>query len=200
MNRPRRPSRIPIRWLRRRRRPARDGGRAQWARGPTTACINCSRMDRPEKKTVHHPTWSWAPTQFSPPWRLRPVRRLEGCDVQLHQLQQRIRHPLRPGTVLVAYQLVQDGGNDLPAEPEPVDEPAAGLRLAASLEQGIPVAIELRLIVAEHDHRDRVVEVMVWPCGHGLEALAQQREVHDLHGPWGAAGAFAEHRRDPVHA
>jgi len=44
----------------------------------------------------------------------------------------------------------------LPAETEPVDEPAAGLRLASSLEQGIPVAIQLRLIVAEHDDRDRV--------------------------------------------
>ena len=44
----------------------------------------------------------------------------------------------------------------MPTQTEPVDEPAAGLRLASSLEQGIPVAIQLRLIVAEHDDRDRV--------------------------------------------
>src|SRR5438132_6873720 len=74
-------------------------------------------------------------------WRSRPVGFLEGCDVQLHHPQERIRHPLRPGRVLVAHQLIQDGGNDLPTQTEPVDEPAAGLRLASSLEQGVPVAV-----------------------------------------------------------
>src|SRR5947209_7729695 len=39
MNRPRRPNRIPIRWVRRRRRPDRDGGRAQWARLPAERVI-----------------------------------------------------------------------------------------------------------------------------------------------------------------
>src|SRR5437773_6930845 len=49
--------------------------------------------------------------------------------------QERVRHSLGPGRVLIAHQLVQDGGNDLPADTEPFDEPAEGLRLASSLEQ-----------------------------------------------------------------
>jgi len=76
----------------------------------------------------------------------------------------------------------------LPPHTEPVDEPAACLRLASSLEKGVPVAVQLRLIVAEHDDRNRVVELMVWACAHGPEALAQQREVHDLHRPAGPLG------------
>src|SRR5207237_7371933 len=85
--------------------------------------FNCSRMGRPEKKTVHTAAFSSpgtarqgttsthvsrrldrAPAGGSPSdvvlsahsilrrgWRSRPVGLLEGCDVQLHHPQERIR-------------------------------------------------------------------------------------------------------------
>jgi len=43
----------------------------------------------------------------------RPVRLLEGRDVELDHLQHRVRHPLGPNRVLVAHHLVQDRGHDL---------------------------------------------------------------------------------------
>ena len=76
--------------------------------------------------------------------------------------------------------------------PEAIDQPAARLRLASALEQRVPVAVQLRLIVAHHDDRDGVVELMVRPRGHGLEALAEQREVHDLHRARRPARRFAQ--------
>src|SRR5205823_11534061 len=84
-------------------------------------------------------------------------------------------------------------GDDLPAKAEPVDEPPARLRLAPTLEEGGPVAVELRLVLAEHDHRDGVVELVVRSRRHGLERLAEEREVHHLDRAGWPAGRFALH-------
>jgi hypothetical protein len=113
--------------------------------------------------------------------RSRTVGLLERRDVELDRLQECVRDPLRSSGVLVAHHLAQHGGDDLPPETEPVDEPAAALCLAPSLEERVPVAVQLRLVVAQHDHRDGVVELMVRPRADGLEALSKQSEVDDLH-------------------
>jgi len=76
---------------------------------------------------------------------------LEGCDVELDHLQHRVGDPLRASRVVVSHPLVHAGGNDLPPETESIDEPTARLGLASPLEERVPVAVQLRLIVAEHD-------------------------------------------------
>src|SRR5690606_10484030 len=115
-------------------------------------------------------------------------------------LQRRIGDALGADRVRVAHEFVQRGRHDLPAQAEPVDEPAARLRLSAALEQRVPVAVQLGLVVAHHDHRDGVVELVVRPCGDRLEALAEQGEVHDLHGTRRPARRLAQQCGDAVHA
>src|SRR6266545_1746864 len=104
----------------------------------------------------------------------RPVRLFERRNVELHHLEHGVGHLLGARSVLVAHHLLEDRRNDLPPHPEPIDEPAARLRLAAPFEEGVPVAVQLGLIVAEHHHRDGVVELVVRPRAHGLEALAEE--------------------------
>ena len=65
-------------------------------------------------------------------------------------------------------------------------------------EKGVPVPVQLRLAVARHDDRDGVVELVVGSRAHRLEVLAEQREVHDLHGARGPARRVAQEGGDPV--
>ena len=52
-------------------------------------------------------------------------------------------------TSAVVHHLVHRRRDDLPSHTEPVVQPPARLRLPAALEKRVPVAVELRLIVAE---------------------------------------------------
>src|SRR5437588_11598677 len=124
-------------------------------------------------KAVFTPS-SAARRRFNALWKMASPRRLlrifrtrpdaafstsigffERRDVELDHLQHRIGDSLRAGRILVAHHLLEHRGNDLPPKPESVDEPSAGLRLAPTLEQRLPVAVELRLVVAQDEHRDR---------------------------------------------
>src|SRR6185436_6975093 len=107
---------------------------------------------------------------------LRAIRLLQRRDVELDHLQHRVARPPGAGPVLVGHHLFQDLGDDLPANPESIDQPSARLRLPSALEERVPVAIELLLVFAEDDQRDRVVEVVVGARRHCLEALAEERE------------------------
>src|ERR1700733_2538766 len=109
------------------------------------------------------------------------VGALERRDVQLDHLEHRVGDPLRAGHVAVAHHLLEGRRDDLPPDAEAIDEPPARLRLAPRLEERVPVAIELRLIVAGDDERNGVVELVVRARAHGPQRLAEEGEVHDLH-------------------
>lgn len=83
--------------------------------------------------------------------------------------------------VRVGHHPLELGRDDLPAQAVAIDEPAALYGLAASSEERVPVSIELRLVVADHDERDRVVELVVRTGADRLEALAEEGEIDDLH-------------------
>ena len=120
--------------------------------------------------------------------------------VQFDHLQHRIGDPLRSRPVAVAHHVVQRLRDDLPPDAEAVDQPAARLRLAAALEQRVPVAIELGLVLADHDHRDGIVELVVRPGGHGLERLPEQGEVDDRDRAFRSARRLGGQRPGPVDA
>ena len=52
---------------------------------------------------------------------------------------------------------------------------------APSLEQRIPVPVELRLIVARDDEGYRVVELVMRPGAHGAKRLPEQSEIDHLY-------------------
>src|SRR5438105_613736 len=133
------------------------------------------------------------------PLALAVVRGLQLRDVQPDHLQHRVGDTLRAHRVLVAHHFVHEGRDDLPAHAVPVFQPPACLGLAA-LEQRVPVAIELGLVVTSDHQRDRVIERVERPGTHCLEALAKEREVHDLHGTRRTAGRITEQWRHPVDA
>ena len=91
-------------------------------------------------------------------------------------------------------------GTICPPETEPIDQPPARLGLTPAFEERVPVAVELPLVVAQHDHRDGVVEIVVRPCAHRLETLAEEREVDDLDRARRPARRLAHHRCDPLDA
>src|SRR6516225_9824245 len=97
-------------------------------------------------------------------------RSVERClqfrDVELHHLQHGVASALDLGRVGIGHHLGPDLGDDLPRHAVAVLEPAAGFRLAA-VEQRIPVAVDLGLIVTAHHERDRMVERIKRPGAHG---------------------------------
>ena len=82
--------------------------------------------------------------------RLAGRRALQLGDVELHHLQHRLADPLRLFPIRVRHERGKHLGHDLPGEPISILEPAA-LFGRSSLEQGIPVAVDLLLGVAAHD-------------------------------------------------
>ena len=78
-------------------------------------------------------------------------------------------------------------------------QPAALLGRAA-LEQRVPVAVDLGLVVAVHDERDRVVERVERPGADRHERLAEQRELDDLDRAGRAARRVGRQRRHAVDA
>src|SRR5438309_862887 len=83
------------------------------------------------------------------PSLLGSIGLLERRDVELDHLQHRVCRSLRPRRILVLHHLLHYRGDDLPAKAESVDEPPARLRLSPALEERVPVAVELRLVLAE---------------------------------------------------
>src|SRR3546814_10220609 len=78
-------------------------------------------------------------------------------DVELPERgHHRSARPLDPSRVTLCEEAVHRLGEDLPRHAKPVLEPAAGLLLAA-VDQGVPVAIDLGLVLAEDLERDRLV-------------------------------------------
>ncbi|EHK79268.1 hypothetical protein SM0020_04625 [Sinorhizobium meliloti CCNWSX0020] len=73
---------------------------------------------------------------------------LECGDIELHHGKHGFRHALRSFAVRIRDHLAEDAGNDLPGKAPAVLQPAAVLRLAAIVEEGLPDAVELFLVVA----------------------------------------------------
>src|ERR1700755_473694 len=79
-----------------------------------------------------------------------------GNDDLVHP-EHRLRRRRGAGRVGVAGELEEPGRNDLPAQPEPVLEPAA-LRLLAAVDQPVPVVVDLVLVLALDQKRHRLAE------------------------------------------
>src|SRR5690349_19941565 len=80
-------------------------------------------------------------------------------DVELRLTEHDFHGPLRAGRIGAADQLVQLARHDLPGDAEAVLEPAAHARLAAARDQCVPVAVDLGLVLAVDEERDRLVEL-----------------------------------------
>jgi len=103
---------------------------------------------------------------------------------ELHHLHHRVGRALRSRRVLTASSLRASSGRSASGRPNrSLSHPhACGLRRPRGAR---PSTIELVLVLAEDDHRDRVVEVVVRPGGHGLEGLAEEHEIDHLTAPGG---------------
>jgi hypothetical protein len=83
--------------------------------------------------------------------------------------------------VRIVDQLAQSARHDLPRQPEPVLEPATRARFAAVGRQRFPQPIDLRLVPAVDDQRQRLVEPELRAPVEALQLLAGDGEVHRQH-------------------
>ena len=82
---------------------------------------------------------------------------LQPGDVDLHHFHHRVRGPLGLHPIRFSHHLAQNRRDDLPRNPIAILQPSALFRCSA-LQQRVPVAIDLGLIIAVHHERYRVVE------------------------------------------
>src|SRR5580765_920815 len=77
-------------------------------------------------------------------------RSLQLGAVELPHLEHRLHHALHLRRVRVGHELVEQLGNDLPRQAEAVLQPSALALLATALDETVPEAIDLGLVLAEH--------------------------------------------------
>src|SRR5689334_3513606 len=82
--------------------------------------------------------------------RLPAVGAFQFGDVQLDHAHHRLHRPLAASRVGAPYGLEKLAWRHLPGEAEPVGEPAA-LRRLSTLDQPVPVVVDLSLVVAVDD-------------------------------------------------
>src|SRR5574338_738177 len=103
-------------------------------------------------------------------------RGLDPGDVDLAHGHHRLERALGRGSVRIVHRLQQHARGDLPGEAPLVLAPAAGAFLAAIADDGVPVAIGLRLVLG-HDHEaDSLVGLEQVSAVQTDEALAKQGE------------------------
>ena len=73
----------------------------------------------------------------------------------------------------IAHELAQSVGHDLPGHAEAVREPPA-LRGLATVDETIPIVVDLGLGLAVDDERDRRRELEVGPAVEGHERVARR--------------------------
>src|SRR3954463_13207219 len=108
-------------------------------------------------------------------------RALELGDVELHHLHERAHDAVGLRRIL-ADELGQRLGHDLPRQAVLVLEPAALHFLAAARSELVPAVVDLLLVRAVHDERHRLVELEDRPAVQRDELLALDLEVHGHHG------------------
>src|SRR5438552_22676 len=106
-----------------------------------------------------------------------PIRLLEGRDVELSHLQQRLHHLCRVPALRVTHHPAQRGGHDLPRDAEPILEPAARSFLA-TVGEPCPDLIELILSLAGRDQRERFGEREGRAAVKGRVLLPVEQEAH----------------------
>src|SRR5436190_11698823 len=98
-------------------------------------------------------------------------------DVELLHLEHRVHPPACPVPVIGVVQEPHHlRRNDLPRDAKPILQPAARAWLAAIRSQELPVAVDLGLILALDEERDRLVEPEVGTAVEAHERLAIERE------------------------
>jgi hypothetical protein len=130
----------------------------------------------------------------------RVGRCLELGDINLAHLEHRLHGAARTLRIGISNQLVQLARHDLPRQPESVFEPSAGARLASVRGERIPHPVDLRLVLALDDERNRLVEAEVRPAVEALEVLAVEREVDRQDHPGRPAGRVGGGAPDLVDA
>src|SRR5581483_9824761 len=90
--------------------------------------------------------------------------------------------------VRVVEGVEKNAWRDLPGEAPPVLAPAAGALLAAVVDERVPVAVGLGLILGDHDEADRFVRPEVGASVEADELLAEHAELDRQLVPFFAAG------------
>ena len=116
--------------------------------------------------------------------------RPDGAGVELLHLQQRGHRAVAPRLVGIAHQLGEARGHDLPGQPVAVLQPAARPLLAA-VRQLVPVVVDLVLVGAFDEERDRLVEAELRAAVDRGERLAVQHEFDREGHPCLARPSFA---------
>src|SRR6266487_4576383 len=203
----------------RRLRARNDARRGSWrSPGCFTGARRSSLSPEPSiasmsKKTLAPSTWScrtptWRNSKMwgSPPGRAIPKeecgpstadcgfavgRRLQFGDVELLHLEQRLHHAVCLLGILVAHQLPEHRGHDLPGEPKLVFQPAAHAFFAAAGRELAPVLVDLLLILAVHDEGERLAELEQRAAVQRCEFLPSQLKVDDHHRAFGPGAGIA---------
>src|ERR1700681_3980038 len=81
-----------------------------------------------------------------PTWNSTPARLLDCSDVDLFHLHHRIERALGDGGIGIGDRFRQDDRRNLPRQSPLVPAPAAHALLPAVADDGVPVAIRLRLV------------------------------------------------------
>src|SRR4029079_6501967 len=119
------------------------------------ACAYTKRTASPGVKAVLR--W-WLGSGLPAEDRLAPIRLLELGDVDLRHLKHRLRRPFGGVVVALHEHFVELMRKRLPRDTEAVLQPPAHAVLAAALDEGVPVAVDLGLVLAVDHARDRLVE------------------------------------------
>jgi hypothetical protein len=106
---------------------------------------------------------------------------LQDLHVDLPHLEHRVQRALAARRVRVAQEFAHPVRDDLPAEAEPVLQPAAGSRLAAVGSQRVPEAVDLLLVLAVDRERDGLGERELRPAVDRIELHARELEEHERH-------------------
>ena len=125
----------------------------------------------------------------------RPLQRL---DVELHHLHHRIRRALALGAISISHHVDKHRAHYLPRDPKAILEPAALLSLAA-LQQRIPVAINLCLVLTVHYEGDRMIELIVRACVIAEKFCpAKTKSTTFTDPPTAASHSACHHASDPL--
>src|SRR5207249_1248308 len=96
---------------------------------------------------------------------------LQPVYVDLLHLKHRLHDPRRFLRILIAQQLAEYGGNDLPGEAELVLEPAALVDSAARREL-VPQFVDLLLVLAAHEQGDGGSKLVLRAAVQRVEVLS----------------------------
>lgn len=125
-----------------------------------------------------------------------PARRLDGGNVNLVHLHHGLEGASRCLGVGIAYRLDEDLRGDLPGDAPLVLTPAALARLTAMVDDGVPVAIRLGLVLGGHLKRERPVVADPGPAVEAEAGDPHHPELDRQHIPFLAGGIVG---RGPVY-